>query len=187
MPGTPIDRGTTRSTGPTTNHGPRGVLRVKIFLDCLRDDCVRTYDCAAAPNKLTHSFIQMFIACVCREENQCNRGPLPNILPLNISGLSAASSAGGSGAAGEGGRLTGGAAIAMALDTNYSLTHLDLGWNKVAERLPAGFILLFPDFFASFLLLLSAGRCGRTRHRAYTKVFFDIFNDGEACLLTSLL
>ncbi|CAM9287598.1 unnamed protein product, partial [Pylaiella littoralis] len=45
--------------------------------------------------------------------------------------LSAASSAGGSGAAGEGGRLTGGAAIAMALDTNYSLTHLDLGWNKI--------------------------------------------------------
>lgn len=33
---------------------------------------------------------------------------------------------------GEGtGLLTGGAVIAMALDFNYSLTHLDLSWNKV--------------------------------------------------------
>lgn len=39
------------------------------------------------------------------------------------------------------GRLTGGAAIATCLESNYWLTHLDLSWNKARRRL--NFVCLF--------------------------------------------
>lgn len=58
------------------------------------------------------------------------------VLPSEKAGSAGSLAAGVGGSEGEAGgadRLTGGATVALALDSNNSLTYLDLSWNKVGE------------------------------------------------------
>ncbi|CAM9286721.1 unnamed protein product [Ectocarpus sp. 4 AP-2014] len=77
------------------------------------------------------------------------------------SAASAAAGVGGSGGeVGGADRLTGGASVALALDSNNSLTYLDLSWNKIGEINAAPIGLALENNHALRWLSLAGNRLG---------------------------